>query len=208
MRYSLFILGLAAALSVEAQEVRDTVADTVVVAPRPVVKTYRVVSRPTPNVGRGRNTVEGIVLHHTAEPSAQRAMQHKLCNPKEKVSSHIVVDYDGTRYILAPPTAITYHAGKSRLAGRDGCNAFTVGIEIQGNTLEAPLTDDQVNSVVEYIVPLIRRYHIPLSRVVTHEMVRNNWLEAHPEEHAYGKVDITRTEYQRIMKALRKKLRR
>lgn len=200
MKHTLFITALLLCTLACAQ---TSQRDTATTAPH---KHYREIQRPTPNLGEGRNEVRGIILHHTAEPTAERAMTRKLCNKGAGVSSHVVVDLDGTRYILAQPTQVTWHAGKSRLDGRDGCNRFTVGIEIQGNTLEEPLTDDQIASVVEYIIPLMRKYHIPLKNIVTHEMIRNNWLKAHPEGHAYGKVDITPKEYERVMTALRARL--
>lgn len=171
-----------------------------------VHKQYNVVSRPTPNLGEGINTVEGIILHHTAEPTAESAMTRKLCNPNESVSSHLVIDTDGTRYVLAPPTAICWHAGKSRLGNKEGCNNFTIGIELQGNTLETPLTDDQIASCIQYIIPLMKEYNIPITNIVTHEMIRRNWKRAHPTGRAYDKPDITQTEYKRFMTILKRQL--
>ena len=72
--------------------------------------------------------------------------------------------------------------------------------------MRAPLTEEQVESGIEYLLPIIRQYHIPLSNIVTHEMVRTAYKERHPEVRCYGKVDITPVEYHRFMAALEKRL--
>jgi len=164
---------------------------------------YKEIPYPTPNIEPDTlNEVKGVVLHHTAEPTVERSLAI-LTSLEKKVSSHIVVDCDGTRYVLASPTDVTWHAGKSILNGREGCNFFTIGIEFQGNTLEAPLTQDQIDSAIEYLLPIIKQYDIPIDNIVTHEMVRKAYKKAHPKQRAYDKPDITQTEYHRFMRALR-----
>lgn len=167
---------------------------------------YPEVIHPTPKLGEGRNEVKGIVLHHTVIEEIDRTI-FALCDSEREASCHVVIDKDGTRYILAKPESITWHAGYSILNGRERCNLFTIGIEFQGNTLEAPLTEDQILSAIEYVLPLIKKYHIPLSNIVTHEQVRKEWLEHNPERakefNVQGKVDITPTEYARFMNMLK-----
>ena len=164
---------------------------------------YKEIPYPTPNIEPDTlNEVKGVVLHHTAEPTVERSLAI-LTSLEKKVSSHIVVDTDGTRYILASPTDVTWHAGRSILNGREECNFFTIGIEFQGNTLEAPLTQHQIDSAIEYLLPLIKEYDIPLENIVTHEMVRKAYKKAHPNNRVYDKPDITQKEYRRFMSALR-----
>lgn len=164
---------------------------------------YKEIRYPTPNVdSTRRNTVEGVVLHHTAEPTIEKSLG-VLTSLQKKVGTHCVIDLDGTRYIMCEPEIVTYHAGLSVLNGKEGCNYFTIGIEFQGNTLEKPLTDDQISSAIEYLKPLIKKYKIPVKNIVTHEMVRNAYKKKYPNKRCSGKVDITQTEYLRFMKALR-----
>ena len=168
-----------------------------------ITKEYRVVAYPTPNYVKERaNLVMGVVLHHTAEPTVERSLAI-LTSPIKKVGTHVVIDTDGTRYIMAEPDVATYHAGRSILDGHEGCNYCTVGIEFQGNTLVAPLTDDQIASGIEYIMPIMAKYNIPLKNIVTHEMVRNAYMQKYPNKRSSAKVDITPTEYSRFMKALK-----
>lgn len=182
-----------------------SVSSTDSVAPQmPENKTYKEIDYPTPNFNRERvNEVKGVILHHTAEPTVERSLE-VLTDGKRKVGTHVVIDTDGTRYVMCQPTVVTFHAGPSTLNGRDGCNNFTIGIEFQGNTLEAPLTDDQIASAVDYLLPIISQYRIPLANVVTHEMVRNAYKARHPQSKCLGKVDITQAEYKRVMQRLTK----
>lgn len=174
---------------------------------RPQVKVasinhYEEKSYPTPNIDHSKvNEVRGIILHHTAEPTVERSL-YVLSEGKRGVGTHVVIDTDGTRYIMCRPDQVTFHAGKSYLDGREGCNYFTVGIELQGNTLEKPLTEAQINSAVEYMIPIIKKYNVPIENIVTHEMIRNAYKKRHPNERCYGKADITPTEYKRVMTAL------
>lgn len=164
---------------------------------------FREIDYPTPNIDSTRvNELLGVVLHHTAEPTVEASL-NILSSSDKKVGTHVVIDKDGTRYIMAGPTTVTYHAGYSVLNGRDSCNLFTLGIEFQGNTLEAPLTEEQIQSAVEYLSPILRKYNIPLQSIVTHEMVRMAFKEKYPEKRCYGKVDITQKEYHRFMEALK-----
>ena len=173
---------------------------------KPVGRHYREVSHPTPNFNPEKtNDVRGVILHHTAEPTIERSLG-VLTSSKKGVGTHVVIDTDGTRYIMCEPTVVTFHAGLSYLDGREACNEFTIGIEFQGNTLEKPLSQHQIDSAIEYLLPLIAKYKIPIRNIVTHEMVRNAYKKRHPNKRCSGKVDITPTEYQRFMKCLRSRL--
>lgn len=169
---------------------------------------YREISYPTPNYDRNkRNKVQGVILHHTAEPTVKRSLE-VLTIGERHVGTHVVIDTDGTRYIMCEPEVVTYHAGNSILNGVEGCNDFTIGIEFQGNTLEKPLTQDQIKSGIEYLLPLIAKYNIPTKNIVTHEMVRMEYKKRYPQKRCSGKVDITQIEYKRFMTELQNALKR
>ena len=171
---------------------------------------YREVIQNTPNIALDKiNTVEGVILHHTASRNARNAVG-RLRASGSNVSSHVVIDTDGTRYVLASPDKVTWHAGKSLMNGRENCNDFTIGIEFQGNTSERypnpgdSLTPDQISSGIEYLLPIIKQYNIPLENIVTHEQVRAAYLNANPNDSiTKTKEDISPREYARFMKALK-----
>lgn len=166
---------------------------------------FWVVKHPTPNIGTGKNRVQGVVLHHTANKTINDAIG-ALCSPKTKVSAHVLIDKDGTRYILADPEQITWHAGYSVLNGRDWCNYFTIGIEFQGNTKKEPLTEKQIDSAIDYLIPIIKKFGIKKENIVTHEFIRKEWNKRHPDKKHAEKVDITEKEYVHFMKSLEERL--
>ncbi|MCR4603607.1 MAG: peptidoglycan recognition protein family protein [Prevotella sp.] len=164
---------------------------------------YEVRYHPTPNIDHEkRNEVKGVILHHTAEPTVERSLE-VLTSTERKVGTHVVIDTDGTRFVMCKPTDVTFHAGLSILNGEESCNNFTIGIEFQGNTLEKPLTDDQIQSAIDYLLPLISDYDIPVGNIVTHEMVRKAYMEKYPNKRCSPKVDITQKEYLRFMSKLK-----
>lgn len=134
--------------------------------------------------------VNGVILHHTAEPTIKRSFG-VLTSKKKNVETHCVIDTDGTRYIMCAPTVVTYHAGYSLLDGKEECNNFCISIEFQGNTLERPLTNNQIKSAIEYLLPLIKKYNIPLSHIVSHKMVRDAYKKKHPNKRCSENVDYS-----------------
>ncbi len=157
----------------------------------------------TPNLHEGKNEVKAVVLHHTASWGPGEWIAKELCRPGRGASCHVLIDTDGTRYVLANPEEIPFHAGYSKLGNRFKVNTFSIGIEFQGNTLERPLTDEQIESAIEYLRPIIAEYHIKAKNIVTHQMVRDAYKKAIPgNKKAYPKVDITPKEYERVLNAL------
>lgn len=143
-------------------------------SPTKNVQLFKEIKYPTPNFDpEKKNEILGVILHHTAEPTIKNALKI-LSSPEKNVSTHVIIDTDGTRYVMADPSVVTYHAGYSVLNGRDSCNYFTIGIEFQGNTLVSPLTEQQIASGIEYLLPLIEEYKIPLNNIVPIK-----WFEMH-----------------------------
>ena len=71
-------------------------------------KKYSEIKYPTPNIDKDRvNSVEGVILHHTAEPTVEKSLAI-LTSLKKKVGTHVVIDTDGTRYIMASPETVTF----------------------------------------------------------------------------------------------------
>lgn len=194
---------MAFCLSLSILGCKGSPADAPQVQPeQPKANSYVEKPFPTPNYDREKvNSVEGVILHHTAEPTIERSLA-VLTSTSKKVGTHVVIDTDGTRYIMAEPKVVTYHAGLSVLDGKEGCNNFTIGIEFQGNTLVVPLTEDQIKSAIDYLKPIIAQYNIPVRNIVTHEMVRQAYKKKYPKKRCSGKVDITQAEYKRFMDSL------
>ncbi len=73
--------------------------------------------------------VDTIVIHYTGMQTGADALA-RLCDPASQVSSHYLIDEDGTAYALVDENSRAWHAGVSYWAGRQGLNDFSVGIEL------------------------------------------------------------------------------
>ena len=74
-----------------------------------------------------------------------------------KVSSHLLVRRDGEVVQYVPFQKRAWHAGVSSYKGREGCNDFSIGIEMEGED-ETPYTDIQYQVLSELINSLIVSY--------------------------------------------------
>ncbi len=73
--------------------------------------------------------IDHLVLHYTGMKTCAAAVA-RLRDPVAKVSSHYVVDEDGTVYALVGEDMRAWHAGVSFWRGVRGLNDRSVGIEI------------------------------------------------------------------------------
>jgi len=89
-------------------------------------------------------------------------------DPVSKVSYHCIIARNGKRTVLALPNQRTWHAGVSSWQGRKDANTFSVGMAWEGDTYQMPLSEDAILSAVEYLLPILDEYHIPLSNIIRH----------------------------------------
>lgn len=54
-----------------------------------------------------------------------------------RVSAHFVVRRDGTTLQFVPATMRAWHAGPSRWRGRERCNDWSIGVELEGTDVAA-----------------------------------------------------------------------
>ena len=65
-----------------------------------------------------------------------------------KVSSHLLIERDGSLVQFVPFNKKAWHAGVSSFKGRENCNEFSIGIELEG-TDENAYTDDQYRALID-----------------------------------------------------------
>ena len=80
------------------------------VAHAPLRRMDGIIDLPSPNFDERALPVSMIVLHYTGMPDAQSALD-RLTSPEARVSSHYLVDEDGTVYRLVDETKRAWHAG-------------------------------------------------------------------------------------------------
>jgi len=131
-----------------------------------------IIPRPSPNFNdraAGKNP-DLILLHYTGMQTAADALQ-RLCDPATKVSSHYVIDEDGTIYQLVDESRRAWHAGVGYWAGETDINAISIGIEIVNPGHEfgyRPFPPAQMESVAQLCANIMKRHAIAQHRVLGH----------------------------------------
>lgn len=141
---------------------------------------------PSPNFNeRPRNTIiDMLVIHGISLPPGQfggTAITELFTNtlnpnadPSYKeiasipVSSHLLIRRDGSVIQFVAFDKRAWHAGASSFQGRNNCNDYSVGIELEGaDTI--PYEKKQYQQLVSLVSTLIRVYPaITLDRIVGH----------------------------------------
>jgi len=110
--------------------------------------------------------INAIVVHKTESGNVEGTLEW-FNDSKSGVSSHYVIDSDGTIYQCVPDFMVAWHAGKSQLHGVSEVNQFSLGIELVGLDSDE-LTEQQMEALVELCVERCHDHKIPLNRVVGH----------------------------------------
>ena len=126
----------------------------------------------SPNKGSQAIKPEAVVLHHS--DGSYRGGVEWLASPVSKVSYHVLIARDGRRTVFCADTERAWHAGRSNWMGRPDLNSWSLGLAWDGNTYDYPLGDDAMASAIEYLVPRMKKWGIPLNMVVTHQQVSPN----------------------------------
>ncbi len=127
---------------------------------------------PSPNFGerRGGRRPELVVLHHTAMPSAEAALQ-RLSDPAAEVSAHYVIAEDGRVWRMVDEAARSWHAGAGCWRGEDDVNSRSIGIELANAGPLAgfpPFPAPQMAALGALIDGIRTRWPIPLAGIIAH----------------------------------------
>lgn len=88
-----------------------------------------------------------------------------------QVSSHCLVDRLGNITQYVPFSSRAWHAGQSSFLGRENCNDYSIGIELEG-TDDIPYTHTQYLVLADLIRLIQRAYpKITLDRIVGHSVI-------------------------------------
>jgi N-acetylmuramoyl-L-alanine amidase len=92
-------------------------------------------------------------------------------NPASRVSYHAIVAKDGRRSTLADPDERAWHAGVSSWRGKRDLNSWSIGAAFEGDTYERTLGDDEMASMADYLLPIMRQYGLTMADVTDHRTV-------------------------------------
>lgn len=82
-----------------------------------------------------------------------------------RVSAHFLLRRDGELVQFVAADKRAWHAGESRWRGRDRCNDFSIGVELEGDEAQA-FSDRQYEGLVALIAELQRQF--PLREFAGH----------------------------------------
>jgi AmpD protein len=85
-----------------------------------------------------------------------------------RVSAHFLIRRDGEVMQFVSANDRAWHAGVSSFAGRERCNDFSIGIELEGTDFEA-FEDAQYAALAALTQALCKRY--PLTAVAGHQHI-------------------------------------
>jgi AmpD protein len=85
-----------------------------------------------------------------------------------EVSAHLLIERTGALLQFVNLCERAWHAGQSSYGGREDCNDYSIGIELEG-TDDEPYTDEQYEVLSAVTEVLIRHYRaLDVSRIVGH----------------------------------------
>lgn len=88
-----------------------------------------------------------------------------------RVSAHILIRRDGEVIQYVPFHKRAWHAGISRYCGRDRCNDFSVGIELEG-VEDVAYTDAQYERLADSVASLLQNYpRLSVKAIVGHSEI-------------------------------------
>ncbi len=144
---------------------------------------------PSPNVDLrpDPDDISLLVIHNISLPPGQFGggeicalfcnqldpTQHPFFSEIEglKVSAHLLIDRQGELTQFVPFHKRAWHAGNSSFSGREQCNDYAIGIELEG-TDNTPYTEAQYAMLTDVTALIMQNYPaITSERITGHETI-------------------------------------
>jgi N-acetyl-anhydromuramyl-L-alanine amidase AmpD len=121
-------------------------------------------------------TPRAIVMHDTeGNYSGSIDWTSRIINPSNGArlyaSYHCIVARDGRRTITNRDDNRAYHAGTSTFKGEHSLNNWTIGVAFERSSYTEPLQAAAIESALEYIVPIMKKWSISPDMVTDHRTV-------------------------------------
>jgi len=119
---------------------------------------------------RKSKQIKFLIFHYTGMRKENDAI-NRLTNIQSEVSSHYLIQRNGTINVMVPDLYVAWHAGKSSWKSFKSLNKNSVGIEISNPGHEhnyLNFSKKQVRSILYLSKSLIKKYKIKSSNVLGH----------------------------------------
>jgi len=107
-----------------------------------------------------------VIIHHTAQDSVSQTLR-TFTLARTGVSAHYVIGRDGLVHHMVNDYLRAWHAGGGRWGNVTDMNSCSIGIELDNNGYE-PFTDAQINSLLQVLRSLKKRFDIPAANFIGH----------------------------------------
>ncbi|MBF9251969.1 N-acetylmuramoyl-L-alanine amidase [Pontibacter sp. 172403-2] len=107
-----------------------------------------------------------VVIHHTAQNSTEQTLK-TFTTPETQVSAHYVIGRDGKVYHMLNDYLRAWHGGVGKWGNNTDLNSSSIGIELDNNGFE-PFSDAQINSLLNVLAMLKKKYSIPTANFIGH----------------------------------------
>ena len=146
--------------------------------------------------GRKLKEVLGVVLHWTANPSANAKENRDFFESKKTgcggyASAHYIIDQNGLIVAAVPEYEVAYHTGSSQRDPASGeiytddarrrfghyaspnnsPNNCTIGVELCPIDAAGNFSDATIRAAVELCADILTRYNLPVTALTTHHNV-------------------------------------
>ncbi len=141
---------------------------------------------------------KAIVMHDTeGNYSGSIDWTSRVNNPSTGqrlyASYHCIIARDGRRTITNRDDNRAYHAGISSFKGMKSLNNFSIGVAFERSSYDEPLQLAAIESAIEYILPLMKKWNISIDMVTDHRTIAPN-----------RKRDLCPKEFAKFHEALKK----
>lgn len=162
------------------------------VTERPTATKFKEVQYKTTKVSVGKNTKEFLIFHHSA--GSFQGTINTILRTDKAAGYHCIINIDGERAVFNNTDAILWHCGHSAIGNRTGINRYGLGICFTGDTTKRTLNDVELDSMIEWLKPLVVKHNFSLEKCYTHADI------ATPKGR---KIDVSKQAFAQIMAKLR-----
>lgn len=107
-----------------------------------------------------------VIIHHTGQDSVRETLR-TFTLARTQVSAHYVIGRDGTVHHMVNDYLRAWHAGAGKWGNVTDMNSCSIGIELDNDGYE-PFTDAQINSLLQVLTSLKKRFDIPAANFIGH----------------------------------------
>jgi len=133
---------------------------------------------------------KAIVMHDTeGNYNGSIDWTSRIINPSTGkrlyASYHCIIARDGRRTITNRDDNRAYHAGASSFKGKSSLNNWAIGIAFERSSNTEPLQPSAIESAIEYILPIMKKWDISVDMVTDHRTIApNRKTDLNPKEFA------------------------